>query len=311
MKPETAIVEIFNKYKVYTERYLNNAADKTIILVNGSLATTASFAQTVRYLQPRFNVVLYDQPYAGQSRPHNRYGPPICKEDEAEILLELVEHFRADHVLSFSWGGAATLLALAQRPRRIEKAVISSFAARINKPMRDYLESGLSLLQACDRFNVGRLVNNTIGKHLPSLFKRFNYRHISSLAEHEYRQMHFHINEVLTQDTQCYVDCADAIEVPLLFVNGEWDEYTSAQDARLFAGHVRQCQFSTIKNTGHFLDMEHKAAWHDTQHALLGFLLPASSLVMPKSTPPLGSRHRYAASDRIFSHRAAHSHLPR
>jgi rhamnosyltransferase subunit A len=311
MKPETAIVEIFKKYKVYTERYLNNAADKTIILVNGSLATTASFAQTVRYLQPRFNVVLYDQPYAGQSRPHNRYGQLIRKEDEAEILLELIEHFCADQVLSFSWGGAATLLALAQRPQRIEKAVINSFAARISTPMRDYLESGLNLLQACDRLNVGRLINSTIGKHLPSLFKRFNYRHVSSLTEHEYRQMHFHVNEVLTQDTHCYVACAAAIEVPLLFVNGEWDEYTSVEDAHLFAGHARQSQFHTIKNAGHFLDMEHQAAWHDTQQALLGFLQPASSLAKPKSTPLLGSRYRYAASDRIFSHGAAHNHLPR
>ncbi len=287
MKPETAIVEIYGKYKVYTEHYLNDAADKTIILVNGSLATTASFAQTVRYLQPRFNVVLYDQPYAGQSRLHNRHGQPIRKEDEAEILLELIEHFGAEHVLSFSWGGAATLLALAQRPRRIEKAVISSFAARINKPMRNYLESGLSFLQTCDRGNIGHLVNNTIGKHLPSLFKRFNYRHVSSLAEHEYLQMHFHIHEVLTQDTQCYIACADAIDIPLLFVNGEWDEYTTTGDARLFAGHVRQSQFRTIKNTGHFLDMEHKAAWHDTQQALLDFLQPVSSLAQPRCTRPL------------------------
>ncbi|MCU1752020.1 alpha/beta fold hydrolase [Pseudomonas sp. 6D_7.1_Bac1] len=276
MMPKTAIVEICKKYKVYTEHYLNAAADKTIILVNGSLATTASFAQTVRYLQPRFNVVLYDQPYAGQSRLHNLHGQPIRKEDEAEILLELIEHFGVHHVLSFSWGGAATLLALAQRPRRIEKAVINSFAARINTPMRDYLESGLDFLQASDRLNVGRLINSTIGKHLPSLFKRFNHRHVCSLAEHEYRQMHFHVNEVLTQDTHCYVACADAIEVPLLFVNGEWDEYTSVEDARLFAAHARQSRFHTIKNAGHFLDMEHPAAWHDTQQALLGFLQPAS-----------------------------------
>jgi len=278
MRPEIAVLDIQGQYRVYTEFYHSETAEKTIVLVNGSLATTASFAQTLRYLYPQFNVVLYDQPYAGQSKPHNRHGQPISKEDEARILLELIEHFAADHVLSFSWGGAATLLALAQRPQRIEKAVISSFAARINTPMRDYLESGLRFLQACDRYNVGSLVNNTIGKHLPSLFKRFNFRHVSSLAEHEYTQMHFHINEVLTQDTRCYVTCADAIEVPLLFINGELDEYTSVEDARLFAGHVRQCQFSTIQNAGHFLDMEHKAAWHDTRQALLGFLQPAPRL---------------------------------
>jgi len=300
MRPETAIVEIHSKYRVYTEHYLNAAADKTIILVNGSLATTASFAQTLRYLQPRFNVVLYDQPYAGRSRLHNRHDQPIRKEDEAEILLELIEHFRADHVLSFSWGGAATLLALAQRPRRIEKAVIGSFSARINRPMRDYLESGLNLLLARDRFNVGRLINDTIGKHLPSLFKRFNYRHVSSLAEHEYLQMHFHIHEVLAQDTQCYVACAEAIDIPLLFVNGEWDEYTTAGDARLFAGHAPQCQFRTIKNTGHFLDLEHKAAWHDTQQALLGFLQPVANPAKPKSEQEQSDKpYRYAARERI------------
>lgn len=275
MRPETAIVEIHRKYRVYTEHYINHNADKTIILVNGSLATTTSFAQTLRYLLPRFNVVLYDQPYAGQSRQHNLHGEPIRKEDEAEILLELIEYFGVNHVLSFSWGGASTLLALAQRPRLVEKAVISSFAARVNKPMRDYLESGLYFLLARDRFSIGRLINSTIGKHLPSLLKRFNCRHISSLAEHEYLQMHFHIHEVLTQDTQCYTTCAQDIEIPLLFVNGAWDEYTTAGDARLFAGHARQCQFRVIENTGHFLDMEHKAAWHATQQALLGFLLPA------------------------------------
>lgn len=288
MMPKTAIVEICKKYKVYTEHYLNAAADKTIILVNGSLATTASFAQTVRYLQPRFNVVLYDQPYAGQSREHNLHGQPIRKEDEAQILLELIEHFSVHHVLSFSWGGAATLLALAQRPRRIEKAVINSFSARINTPMRDYLESGLNFLQACDRLNVGHLINSTIGKHLPSLFKRFNHRHVSSLAEHEYRQMHFHVNEILTQDIHCYAVCADAIEVPLLFVNGEWDEYTSVEDARLFAAHARQARFHTIKNTGHFLDMEHPAAWHETRQALLGFLQPACGTVSQASHHAFG-----------------------
>lgn len=299
MKSETAIIETCRKYQIYTEHYRNDAAEKTIILVNGSLATTAAFAQTVRYLHPQFNVVLYDQPYAGQSRPHNRHSQPIRKEDEAEILLELIEHFCAEHVLSFSWGGAATLLALAQRPRRINKAVISSFAARINQPMRDYLQSGLSFLQACDRVNIGHLVNNSIGKHLPTLFKRFNYRHVSSLAEQEYQQMHFHIQEVLSQETHCYISSAGAIEIPLLFVNGEWDEYTTAQDARLFAEHVRQSQFCTIKNTGHFLDMEHKTAWHDTQQALLDFLQPTSCQIKPNNQQQPDKAYGYAARERI------------
>jgi len=229
----------------------------------------------VKSLYPQFNVVLYDQPYAGRSKIHNRHEQMLTKEVEGQILLELIDHFAAEHVLSFSWGGAATLVALAQRPRRVEKAVISSFSPVINAPMRDYLERGVDYLGNLDRHGVGHLVNSTIGKHLPSLFKRFNYRHVSSLAEHEYGQMHFHISHVLNSDRLCYLKAARQITVPVLFMNGEWDEYTSAEDAQQFGQYVPNSSFSTIQATGHFLDMEHKAACRDSRDAVVGFLKPA------------------------------------
>ena len=284
MRPEIAVLDIQGQYRVYTEFYRADAAEKTIILVNGSMATTASFAQTVKNLHPQFNVVCYDQPYAGRSKAHNRHEKHLTKDVEGQILLELIDHFAAEHVLSFSWGGAATLVALADQPRRIEKAVISSFSPVINAHMLDYLERGVDYLGQRDGDRVGQLVNSTIGKHLPSLFKRFNYRHVSSLAEHEYGQMHFHISDVLHSDRQCYLNAAKKINVPVLFLNGEWDEYTAAEDARLFGNHVVQSTFTTVQATGHFLDMEHKAACRDSQNALLGFLKPA----------PQASRTRYS-----------------
>ncbi|MGY2292177.1 alpha/beta fold hydrolase [Pseudomonas sp. SDO528_S397] len=276
MRPETAVLDIQGQYRVYTEFYRAQAAAKTIILVNGSMATTASFTQTVKGLHPTFNVVLYDQPYAGRSKIHNRHEQMLTKEVEGQILLELIDHFNADHVLSFSWGGAAALVALAHRPRRVEKAVISSFSPVINTPMRDYLERGFNYLGNLDRDRVGNLVNSTLGKHLPSLFKRFNYKHVSSLAEHEYGQMHFHIRHMLDGDRQCYLKAARQIDIPVLFLNGEWDEYTSAQDARLFEQHVPKSSFGTIQATGHFLDMEHKAACRDSRQALMKFLKPGN-----------------------------------
>jgi hypothetical protein len=35
--------------------------------------------------------------------------------------------------------------------------------------------------------------------------------------------------------------------VPVLFLNGEWDEYTAAEDARLFGNHVATATFTTLK----------------------------------------------------------------
>ncbi|MDD0974402.1 alpha/beta fold hydrolase [Pseudomonas fontis] len=288
MRPEIAVLDIQGQYRVYTEFYRADAAEKTIIMINGSLATTASFAQTVRSLHPQFNVVLYDQPYAGKSKAHNRNEHLLTKETEGQILLELIDHFAADHLMSFSWGGACTLLALAHKPRRIEKAVVSSFSPVINEPMRDYLERGSRYLKACDRYQVGNLVNDTIGKHLPSLFKRFNYRHVSSLDTHEYRQMHFHIHQVLDHDLERALKGAQAIDIPVLFMNGEWDEYTTSDDARQFGRHVRNSHFSRIQSAGHFLDMEHKAACRDTREVLLGFLKPTPREARSRYLPVQG-----------------------
>ncbi|MFD2644608.1 alpha/beta fold hydrolase [Pseudomonas japonica] len=282
MRPEIAVLDIQGQYRVYTEFYRSQEAEKTIILINGSLATTASFAQAVRNLHPQFNVVLYDQPYAGKSKPHNQHERLLTKETEGQILLELIDHFAADQVMSFSWGGACTLMALAHKPRRIERAVVSSFSPVINEPMRDYLERGSKYLSECDRYQVGNLVNDTIGKYLPPLFKRFNYRHVSSLDNHEYAQMHFHIHQVLDHDLENALNAARVIDIPVLFINGEWDEYTTIADARQFSRHVRNSQFSEIRSAGHFLDMENKSACRDTRDALMGFLKPAQREQRPR-----------------------------
>ena len=274
MMPEIAVLDIQGQYRIHTEFYRCDNAENTIILVNGSMATTASFSQTLKNLHPHLNVVLYDQPYAGKSKPHNPHQKMLTRELEAQVLLELIEHFDANYLLSFSWGGTAALTALASSPRRIEKAVISSFSPLINEAMRDYLERGRHCLAACNRTQVGNLVNDTLGKHLPPLFKRFNFRHVSSLAEHEYAQMHFHINHVLNSDQQCFLSAAKGIEIPVLFINGAWDEYTVASDAQHFAQPIANSQFVSLENTGHFLDMEHKSASHISKNALLDFLKP-------------------------------------
>jgi pimeloyl-ACP methyl ester carboxylesterase len=274
MRVHTAIVELGQQYRVYTEFYYNPAASRTILLVNGSLATTAAFSQTVRYLHQHFNVALYDQPYAGASRAHNSRQVLIDHDGEAKILLQLIDYFQASLLLSFSWGGIASLLALAQRPPLIEKAVIASFSPLINTPTRDYLLRSLELLASRQHEAFASLVNDSLGEHLPALFKRYNQRHISSLEEHEYAQMQAHMEQLLRLQENPTQPCFGQIEVPVQFINGALDRYTSATDAQQFATLMHDCQFSVIDNAGHFLDMEHKPACAQMRQAVLDFLQP-------------------------------------
>nr|AAA25978.1 putative [Pseudomonas aeruginosa PAO1] len=169
---------------------------------------------------------------------------------------------------------------------RIRRAVVNSFSPQLNPAMLDYLHRGLDYLAACDRTQIGNLVNETIGRDLPQLFKRYNFRHVSSLDEHEYHQMHFHIREVLRLNADSYTESFAGIEIPMLFMNGELDIYTTPHEARQFGQLIRGAEFHTIRNAGHFIDVEHKAAWQQTQDALLAFLRPQRSSRSTRSTAP-------------------------
>lgn len=274
MHVQTAVIKTQDKFNVHTIYHASPAPRGTIILINGSLATAASFAQTVRYLQPHFNVVLYDSPYAGQSKPHNGNGRPLHQDEEAGILLDLINHFQADQLLSFSWGGASALLALAQNPPSIQRAVVMAFSPVVNPAMRGYLEAGIESLRICHGRGVAETVNGTIGKYLPSLYKRFNFRHIASLDDHEYQQMAYHLHQILSRGTDFYLQGAKGIAAPVLFVNGALDEYTSPADARLFARLVARSEFATIDGAGHFVDTESRQGWQLTREAVIGFLMP-------------------------------------
>jgi rhamnosyltransferase subunit A len=74
-------------------------------MVNGALGTTISFSQTIRNLNGHVNVVLFDLPFAGRSRRHNASNGILTKEDEVEFLLELMDRFQVNYLVSASWGG--------------------------------------------------------------------------------------------------------------------------------------------------------------------------------------------------------------
>ncbi|WP_061237855.1 alpha/beta fold hydrolase [Ectopseudomonas composti] len=275
-------------FNVYTEMYWCGEQAKTVLLINGALSTTGSFGQTVKYLQPHFNLVLFDLPFAGKSREHNALGRVVSKEDEVRIILDLIERFQVNFLLSVSWGGVSAMLALAESPPSVERAIISSFSPVINDAMRDYLDKGQAYLATRDKRKIGSLLNDTVGKYLPRLFKLYNFKHLISLAEHEYRQIEFHIAQVRELSAKNYVERFAQIKIPVLFVNGERDEYTTAADARQFAHYVADSHFTVVQGAGHFLDLESKSAWLASRESALSFFgAEVATRVFPELSPSL------------------------
>jgi pimeloyl-ACP methyl ester carboxylesterase len=271
---------MFGKYSIHFEYHKREGANKTAIMVNGALATTTSFSQSIRNLKDHINIVLFDLPFAGRSREHNtNTSTVLSKDDEVEILLYLIEHFKVNFLISASWGGVSSLLSLARRPPTIEKAVILSFSPVINDAMHSYMVSARRFL--CDQDIPGgaQLLNSTVGKYLPRLLKVHNYQYLLSMVQGNEQQIMFHIDQIFELDQSKYIDYFTAIDIPVLFVNGALDEYTTTEDVRSLAKHIKYSHFAVIPDAGHFLDLESSQARRTAGEIERSFLLGRDPMV--------------------------------
>jgi rhamnosyltransferase subunit A len=261
MKSETGVITVFEKYQIHFEYRKKEGANKTAIMVNGALATTTSFSQSIRNLKDHVNIVLFDLPFAGRSREHNtNTSGVLSKDDEVEILLYLIEQFEVNCMISASWGGVSSLLSLARRPPTIEKAVILSFSPLINDAMYNYMVNARRFLCDGDIPGGAQLLNSTVGKYLPRLLKAHNHQYLLSMVQGNEQQIMFHIDQIFDLDQSKYIDRFVAIDVPVLFVNGALDEYTTAEDVRSLGKLIKHSQFAVIPDAGHFLDLESSRA---------------------------------------------------
>jgi pimeloyl-ACP methyl ester carboxylesterase len=280
MQSESGVITVFGKHSIHFEFHRREGANKTAIMVNGALATTTSFSQSIRNLRDHVNIVLFDLPFAGRSREHNaNTSGLLSKDDEVEILLYLISRFKVNFMISASWGGVSTLLSLAKRPRTVEKAVILSFSPVINDAMYNYMVDARRFL--CDQDIPGgaQLLNGTVGKYLPRLLKAHNHQYLLSMVEGNEQQIMFHIDQIFALDQSNYVDHFAAIDVPVLFVNGALDEYTTTEDVRSLAKHIKYSEFAVIPNAGHFLDLESSQVRRASGEIQRNFLFGAHPMV--------------------------------
>ncbi len=287
MPTEKHVVPLPNGLKVYVERQVFDPAFDTAILVNGALATTASFGQTVQYLGERLNTICFDLPYAGQSRQHNPGGFILTKDDEVAILLHLVERFAPTCLVSVSWGGVASLFALARGCPSVRRAAICSFSPFLNDAMVDYVTRARDHIAAGENLKAAQLLNDTVGRYLPRIMKLYNYRYLTRLPRDEQDQVAFHVDQILSLQPDRYLSEFSNIRCELKFVNGALDEYTTPSEVRKLAAHVPRAQFATIPGAGHFLDIEGRAQRDSTRAELLGFFCDDAPAVfgMPPDLP--------------------------
>jgi len=89
----------------------------------------------------------------------------------------------------------------------------------------------------------------------------------------------FHIDQIFVLDQSKYIDLFAAIDVPVLFVNGALDQYTTPEDVRSLAKYIKYSQFAVIPGAGHFLDLESSEARRAAGEIERSFLFGADPMV--------------------------------
>ncbi|WP_411571888.1 alpha/beta fold hydrolase [Pectobacterium cacticida] len=253
-------IVVYNGYKINVERHTYSSKLQSAILVNGALATSSSFLHWVKHLEGRVNTILFDLPFAGKSKTMNKSLSIITKEQEVEIINHLIRHYEPEIIMSVSWGGLAALMAANQNTDIIKKAVIASFSITINEKMERYILKARDYVYANKFSELGMLLNDEVGKYLPRALKRTNYKHIANLDIHEYHQACFHLEQIIKLKDFDYKRLISKTSIPVIFINGERDEYTTCEDVKYLKNYLPNSEFYTVSHAGHFLDLENKQA---------------------------------------------------
>ncbi len=273
MDSVTHILKLRSGHFIHAEHFRCLNSRGTIVMVNGAFATIASLHHTIRYLSQNYDVIAFDLPFSGSSYSLNQHHCVLSKEQEVEILLEVFEHFKPDYSISMSWGGVSMLLALAQHPKYIRRAVIGSFAPSLSVPMRDYLQRTMRLLSKREYSSCADLFNNTLGRTLPRRFKVLNARHLKHFANSAHEQIEYHIQHILDLEPTVYRRTISKINIPLMFINGALDVYTPSEKLRDLEFPLTTTRYEVVQGAGHFLDMESKALCNQMKILISDFLL--------------------------------------
>ena len=230
-----------------------------ILFVNGAITTATALKWAVRSLTD-FELVVFDFPNVGQSRPLNAECEPVSMEVEGEIVGRLIEIYRPDYLISMSWGGASALKALSARPSSVRRAIISSYSYGMTPELQTYGEVIAAAAVRGDRKFGAAYAIDQLGEHLGDRLRRHYRDYFFNLDPAQERYILEHIRYVSNLQVENHLADLRRIDIPVLFANGARDRFTPPGSALPFASVIRNARFVTIPDAGHFLGNESRTA---------------------------------------------------
>ena len=139
-----------NNVELYYE--LHGSGGEVVILNNGVIASTATWAYQLPALTPHYRVLLYDMRGQGQSQKWAEGEVDYTWETHADDLAALMDALEIPvaHIGGISYGGELTLVFALCYPQRCQRLIVADAVSHVEPYLRAVIEAWILALQTGD-----------------------------------------------------------------------------------------------------------------------------------------------------------------
>ncbi|MGD2176727.1 MAG: alpha/beta hydrolase [Anaerolineae bacterium] len=254
-----------NGIELYYELHGPPDAD-VLVLSNGVLMSTASWAYQTPVLSRHYRLLLYDCRGMWQSEhPPGPYSMQLHADDLAALLGAL--GIERAHIGGISYGAEISMVFALRHPKKARSLILSSAVSQVDRMLRGMMESWIAAVEAKD----------------PEMFFRVSYptnfseawitanQEALDLARERYETLDYDafLELLLSFSRLDVTDDLHNIEAPTLVIVGEEDILKPRKYAEIIVREIPRAEFAVVPHSGHAVLWERPGVFNSL---ILGFL---------------------------------------
>lgn len=254
-----------NGIRIYYELHGPEDAD-LLVLSNGVLMSTASWAYQTPVLSRHYRVLLYDCRGMWQSdHPQGPYSMELHADDLAALMDAL--HIERAHIGGISYGGEVSLAFALRYPERTRSLIVSSAVSQIDPLLEGWIGSWIAAARARDP---DLLFKVTYPLNFSEAWIVANAATLDA-ARHRYKtlDMDAFLELLLSSCRLSLTADLSRITAPTLVIVGEDDLLKPRKYAEIIAREIPNAELVIIPHAGHAVMWEQAGVFNTL---VLGFL---------------------------------------
>jgi len=254
-----------NDTRIHYELHGPPDAD-VLVLSNGILMNTASWALQTPVLSKHYRLLLYDCRGMWQSdHPPGPYSMELHADDLAALLDGL--RIEQAHIGGISYGAEISMVFALKYPARTRSLILSSAVSQIDQLLKGFMESWIAAARAKD---AEMLFNVTYPLNFSEAWIAANQSALDTARE-RYQTLDVDaFLELLLSFSRLDVTASlHKITAPTLVIVGEEDILKPRKYAEIIAGEILNAEFAIVPYAGHAVCWDQAEVFNTL---ILGFL---------------------------------------